>query len=72
MSLSSGGITDELIANARIGISVQPDDIDGIKRAIVALAGRTGRNGDDVEIVKFSTANIFKNLASELLRLLDA
>jgi glycosyltransferase involved in cell wall biosynthesis len=72
LSISSGGITDELIAKTRIGLSVPPGDIEAIKGAIVSLIESGGRAGDDDEIGKFSTSAIFGSLASELRDLAES
>jgi glycosyltransferase involved in cell wall biosynthesis len=66
LSLSTGGITDELVAKTKVGVSVPPNDLEGIKHAICSLMAAPLPAGDPVEIERFEISAIFTCLASEL------
>jgi glycosyltransferase involved in cell wall biosynthesis len=71
LSLSTGGITDELIERTKIGLNVSPGDLESIKRAIVALLDAPAPAGDPDEIEKFKTTAIFEGLAADLEKLVE-
>jgi glycosyltransferase involved in cell wall biosynthesis len=70
LSISSGGITDELLDRMHVGISVPPDDFVAIKSAIVTLIEAPGFAASDEEINRYRSASIFESLSGELESLL--
>ena len=70
LSISTGGITDRLIERTRTGISVKPEDIPGLKNAIMNLASMT-TTGVKEEVMKFNIRSIFEELEDELSSLID-
>lgn len=70
LSISSGGITDELLEKMNVGISVEPDDFEAFKNAIVTLIDNADFIADDDELNTFRSSSIFKALAAELESLL--
>jgi glycosyltransferase involved in cell wall biosynthesis len=66
LSISTGGITDRLIEKTGTGISVRPDDIAGIKRAIMELASVSSKVSNEEEVNRFNVRSIFEELEAEL------
>ncbi len=66
LSISTGGITDELIERMGIGISVRPDDFEGLKTAIAELIATRNFTANEKEIDRFKSGTIFKALTAEL------
>ena len=66
LCISTGGITDELIAETKIGLSVHPNDLEGIKNAIRSLIALPLPAGNPDAIDRFKTSSIFSRLAVQL------
>ena len=66
LSVSTGGITEELIERTGSGLNVKPDDMPGMKKAIMALVsgGRPPRNEREVE--RFDIRSIVRALSEDL------
>ncbi|MDZ7859293.1 MAG: glycosyltransferase [Candidatus Krumholzibacteriota bacterium] len=70
LSISTGGITDRLIERTGTGISVKPEDIPGIKDAIMKLASMTTKVVKE-EVRKFDIKVIFEELENELSSIIE-
>lgn len=71
LSISTGGMTDELIERAGIGVSVKPDDYEAIKDVIVRLISDARPVVDEEEIKRFRTSSIFETLILKLENLIN-
>jgi glycosyltransferase involved in cell wall biosynthesis len=66
LSISTGGITDELIARTGLGVSIRPDDLAGMKRAVARFADEPPPAANERAIEDFDLKSIFGELDREL------
>lgn len=71
LSISTGGITAELIDRTGTGINVKPDDVPGMKRAILELVSGTGPRPHEREVETFDMRSIARALSEDLARLME-
>ena len=71
LSISTGGVTDEIVDRTGTGINVKPDDISAMKRAIMALISGGGPIRNEQEIAKYDMRTISRNLSNDLESLLQ-
>jgi len=70
LSVSTGGITEELIDRTGSGINVKPDDIPGMKKAILKLVSGGGPHRNEDEIERFDIKSIVRALSQDLAGLM--
>lgn len=66
LSVSTGGITGELVDRTGSGLNVKPDDIPGMKKAILALVAGGGPPRNESEVERFDIRSIVKALSEDL------
>jgi glycosyltransferase involved in cell wall biosynthesis len=72
LSISTGGITAELVDRTGSGMNVRPDDLPAMKEAIVALVSGKGPVRNEMEVARFDIRSIVRDLAKDLGGLMDA
>ena len=71
LSISTGGITTELIDRTGSGINVKPDDVPGMKEAILALVSGKGPQRNEREVAKFDIRAIASALSEDVAGLME-
>jgi len=66
LSVSTGGITEEMVDRTGSGLNVKPDDIPGMKKAILALVAGGGPPRNESEVGRFAIRSIVKALSEDL------
>ena len=66
LSVSTGGFTEEMIDRTGSGINVKPDDIPGMKKAILALVSGGGPTRNESEVERFDIRSIVRALSEDL------
>ena len=68
LSISTGGITDVIIARTQTGKSVTPGDISRLKRILLEFNDNRQSHGNKKEIDKFDVEVIFNDLLADVRR----
>jgi glycosyltransferase involved in cell wall biosynthesis len=66
LSISTGGITEELIDRTGSGLNVKPDDMPGMKKAILTLVSGGGPARNESEVGRFDIRSIVGALSEDL------
>jgi glycosyltransferase involved in cell wall biosynthesis len=66
LSVSTGGVTEEMIDRTGSGINVKPDDMPGMKKAILALVSGGGPPRSESEVERFDIRSIVRALSEDL------
>jgi glycosyltransferase involved in cell wall biosynthesis len=66
LSISTGGITAELIDRTGSGMNVKPDDMQGMKEAILTLVSGGGPPRNEREVERFDIRSIVGALSTDL------
>jgi glycosyltransferase involved in cell wall biosynthesis len=66
LSVSTGGITEEMIDRTGSGLNVKPDDISGMKKAILTLISGGGPTRNEREVQRFDIRSIVRALSEDL------
>jgi glycosyltransferase involved in cell wall biosynthesis len=66
LSISTGGITDEILERTGGGVSVSPDDMTALEGAVLDFVRERRYAGIEAEIERFDLSAIFPALADEL------
>ena len=71
LSISTGGITAELIDRTGSGLNVRPDDLPGMKETIMALISGKGPQRNEAEVAKFDIRAIIRALSEDVGGLME-
>jgi len=71
LSISTGGITAELIDRTGSGLNVRPDDLPGMKETIMALISGKGPHRNEAEVAKFDIRAIIRALSEDVGGLME-
>ena len=66
LSISTGGITEEMIDRTGSGLNVRPDDMPGMKKAVLALVSGGGPARNESEVERFEIRSIVGALSEDL------